>query len=117
MEKAAELLRNKYAKMTIKRWDCDADLNEKCTYVDNALENAEYYADWDEYQAARYFHEFICDAEKVTDDEKQQVVAAVLAIQVRMSSDDAKWIVEWNGETLFEGTPEEADEKYHLEVL
>jgi hypothetical protein len=115
----AQSLFEQYSEATIKRWEFGADINDESTYIETLDEILNYYADDPEadfpMEPWEYFMEWLESAESVNDDEKFMATSAILECLNRLSCDDAKWIVELNGEVLFEGTPDEAREQFPLE--
>lgn len=122
----AQSLFAEYSEATIKRWEFGADIDDNPTYIETVDEILNYYAYYPEAEADcpegeipmepwEYFMEWLESAESVNEDEKFMATSAILECLNRGCCDDAKWIVELNGEVLFEGTPEEACEQFPLE--
>ena len=114
----AQSLFEQYSKATIKRWEFGADINDDPTYIETAEEIFNYYADDPDDEIPmepwEYFKEWMVSAERVFEDDLYMATAAILECLNRLCCDDAKWIVELNGEVIFEGASEEAYEWFPL---
>jgi hypothetical protein len=116
----AQMLFEKYAETTIKRWEYGEDIGEGCTYEETLKENFSYYADdpdmlSEPMEPWEYFMEWLETAENINDDEQFMVTSAFLELMCRMCCDDEKWLIEYGDKVLFEGTPDEAREHFPIE--